>query len=53
MHISKPAGPLPASVPFYRQLYFQVVVGILLIASIALSIELGLRALQRRYAGWQ
>ena len=29
-----------------------VVVGILLIASIALSIELGLRALQRRYAGW-
>jgi taurine transport system permease protein len=30
-----------------------VVVGILLIASIALSIELGLRALQRRYAGWQ
>jgi len=30
-----------------------VVVGILLIASIALSIELGLRVLQRRYAGWQ
>jgi len=29
-----------------------VVVGILLIASIALSIELGLRTLQRRYAGW-
>ncbi|NYI19581.1 aerobic C4-dicarboxylate transport protein [Xanthomonas arboricola] len=30
MHISKPAGPLPASVPFYRQLYFQVVVAIVL-----------------------
>ncbi|RBH50189.1 C4-dicarboxylate transporter DctA, partial [Xanthomonas oryzae] len=30
MHISKPAGPLPASVPFYRQLYFQVVVAIIL-----------------------
>ncbi|WP_040940695.1 dicarboxylate/amino acid:cation symporter [Xanthomonas campestris] len=28
MHISKPAGPLPAPVPFYRQLYFQVVVAI-------------------------
>ncbi|PPT74491.1 C4-dicarboxylate transporter DctA [Xanthomonas arboricola pv. populi] len=30
MHISKPAGPLPAPVPFYRQLYFQVVVAIVL-----------------------
>ncbi|WP_372393040.1 dicarboxylate/amino acid:cation symporter [Xanthomonas sp. NCPPB 3582] len=30
MHISKPAGPVPASVPFYRQLYFQVVVAIVL-----------------------
>ncbi|CCF68361.1 dicarboxylate/amino acid:cation symporter [Xanthomonas citri] len=30
MHISKPTGPLPASVPFYRQLYFQVVVAIVL-----------------------
>ncbi|CEE46009.1 C4-dicarboxylate transporter DctA [Xanthomonas citri pv. citri] len=30
MHISKPAGPLPASVPFYRQMYFQVVVAIVL-----------------------
>ncbi|MFA0922025.1 dicarboxylate/amino acid:cation symporter [Xanthomonas fragariae] len=30
MNISKPAGPLPASVPFYRQLYFQVVVAIVL-----------------------
>ncbi|AOL20673.1 dicarboxylate/amino acid:cation symporter [Xanthomonas citri pv. malvacearum] len=30
MHISKPVGPLPASVPFYRQLYFQVVVAIVL-----------------------
>ncbi|MCW2002870.1 aerobic C4-dicarboxylate transport protein [Xanthomonas arboricola] len=30
MHISKPAGPLPAPIPFYRQLYFQVVVAIVL-----------------------
>ncbi|WP_115528865.1 MULTISPECIES: dicarboxylate/amino acid:cation symporter [Xanthomonas] len=30
MHISKPAGPVPAPVPFYRQLYFQVVVAIVL-----------------------
>ncbi|APO95090.1 dicarboxylate/amino acid:cation symporter [Xanthomonas vesicatoria] len=30
MHISKPVGPMPAPVPFYRQLYFQVVVAIVL-----------------------
>ncbi|PPU65559.1 dicarboxylate/amino acid:cation symporter [Xanthomonas pisi] len=30
MHISKPAGPAPAPLPFYRQLYFQVVVAIVL-----------------------
>ncbi|WP_076038379.1 dicarboxylate/amino acid:cation symporter [Xanthomonas campestris] len=36
MHISKPAGPLPAPVPFYRQLYFQVVVAIVLGALLGL-----------------
>jgi len=30
MHINKPAGPMPVSVPFYRQLYVQVVVAIVL-----------------------